>query len=148
VTCVPPGVCSWQFRLLGPKLRAETRLDVVTETGSVTIGNEHFAVHKDGMLSGHWALGTLPTTVYTAQKLTPFQRTVQLEGPHPAELRATSVFARAMELRSGDHRATMAPAHAHTRRATIVGTWPDDRLVVFAFWLCTVLWRRAGTDHG
>ncbi len=146
LTCLPHGICSWQFRLRGAQLQAETHLDVFTEQGSITIGSSHFAVHKDGMLSGRWTLLAGAEPVYAAKKVTPFHRTLVVDGPHKGELRACSAFGRAMELECGNHHATLAPAHPFTRRASIVGTWPDDRLVVFAFWLTTLVWRRKARD--
>ena len=146
LTCQPMGLCSWQFRLRGDRLQATTRLHLMTEGGQLAVGHHGFDVQKDGVLSGRWLLlaGTEP--LYAAQKRTPFHRTLQITGPFAAELRAVSPFTRAMELRSGEHRATRAPVHAFTRRAVVDGSWPDDRLVVFAFWLTTLLWRRASRD--
>jgi hypothetical protein len=146
LTCQPMGLCSWHFRLQGNHLHATTRLHAMTESGQIAVGDHGFDVQKDGVLSGRWLLLAGAEPLYAAQKRTPFHRTLQITGPFAAELRAISPFARAMELVDGEHRATVAPVHPFTRRAVVDGSWPDDRLVVFAFWLTTLLWRRSARD--
>lgn len=141
--CRPRGICSWTFALGDSSLAAEVRIHALGERGELRIGAQDYEVRKSGLASGHWTLAANDEIVYSAQKATPFQRTFAFDGPFAAQMHATSAFLRAMELRSGRHMAVVAPVHAFTRRATIVGSWPDDRLVVFAFWLTALLWRRA-----
>jgi hypothetical protein len=62
-------------------------------------------------------------------------------------LEAASFAMRSMVFRGPGGSATIAPAHAFTRRAIIDGSCPDFEIMCFAFWLTALTWRRAANNN-
>ena len=105
-------------------------------------------VVKQGFLSGRWELVDGGTSILSAEKRSAFSRSFDLRsssGSHVLE--AISFACRAMRLDGPNAGASIEPAHAFTRRATIDGRLPDFEIVAFAFWLTALTWRRAANNH-
>lgn len=148
IDCHPQGICSWSFSLNGEGWQASLRMEPFGEQGSIRIGWQNFDIRKHGFASGLWTAEIGGQAVLTAQKGNPFSRTIEITGPHiRATLQPTSVFSRTMMLVGTDTNCQIAPRHPFTRRATITGRSGDVPLTCFAFWLTTVLWRRAARNN-
>lgn len=121
-------------------------LGMFGEEGALEIDGTSYQVAKDGMFSGSWNLMRGSSAIYRAQKNNPFTRSFEIVGEAVHTLSAESALTRAMRLTGPGHSLVLAPLHPFTRRATVVGSWSDLRLVAFAFWLTTLMWRRAASD--
>lgn len=87
--------------------------------------------------------------LFTAKKTSAFARTFEIAGGDlQATLHAASAFGRTMILEGGGQDLVIAPAHPFTRRATMTGRCGDFRLAAFAFWLTSLIWRRAANSSG
>ena len=149
ITCLPMGICSWDFRLLGPGWEGATRIHFLSEQGSLLVDGSSYEVRKHGPFHGEWSLRAGGQAVMWARKSNAFQRTFALqEGGSSAELRAVSCFTRSMTLVGPGLAATIEPVHAFTRRAHISGQLGNVPMACFAFWLTLVTWRRAASSHG
>lgn len=145
-SCVPLGICSWNYRLIHEDVCALLKFDVFGEQGSLEIGDSKYDVLKHGMLSGRWSLNDSTGVVLEARKAGPLCRTFELTGAAGSwNLRAFSMFGRSMVLTGDQTDCRLVPVHCFTRRATIQGGFRDFRLVAFAFWLTALTWRR---QHG
>ena len=148
IQCIPKGLCSWDLHLSGGGHSAVVDLNTMSEQGRVRIEGGPYEVIKHGFASGMWTLDEAGSSIFTAQKPNPMTRTFELSGPSGvACLKAESAFGRSMALEGGGADCSLAPDHAFTRRATIVGTWNDFRLVTFGFFLTVITWRRAANNN-
>jgi hypothetical protein len=150
ISCIPQGLCSWNYSLDGDGHRARVELNWIGEQGAITADDVRFEVRKRGVLSGHWTLDHDGEALASAEKSSAFTRTLAIRGAgDDLLLRAEYALARSFRIeRSGEAIATIRPAHAFTRRATIEPLrqeW-DFRLVCFAFWLVVLMWRRAASS--
>ena len=148
IECLPCGICSWSYDLDGDGHRGHTTLRMMSEQGDLSVDGQSFAVVKEGVWSGRWRLESGSGVLFTAQKSSAFMRTFEISGNGGgAVLSAESAFKRAMRLEGNQANVVMRPVHAFTRRAVITGEAEDFRLVVFAFWLTALLWRRAASNN-
>ena len=148
IECLPCGICSWSYDLDGGGHRAQTKLLLFGEQGDLRVDGESFDVVKEGVWSGRWRLESRSGVLFTAQKTSALMRTFEISGHGGgAVLSAESTFKRAMRLEGDQANVTIRPVHAFTRRAVITGEAQDFRLVVFAFWLTALLWRRAASNN-
>ena len=129
--------------MTGGSHRVTGELGMFVEDGKLEIDGTPYGIMKEGMFSGSWNLTHGTSVIYRAQKSNPFTRTFEIDGEAAYTLAAESPLMRAMRLSGPGHRLVLAPVHPFTRRATVVGSWSDLRLVAFAFWLTTLMWRRA-----
>lgn len=148
IHCVPRGICSWNFLLEGGGHSGSTEINTWSEQGTLTADGQHFQVAKGGWLSGEWTLQDGSGVIARARKISAFTRTFEISSPGgPLTLKAVSAFGRTMTLTGPGAECTFAPDHAFTRRSTIQGNLGDFRMVTFAFWLATLLWRRAANNN-
>ncbi|MCS7471417.1 hypothetical protein NZK35_32625 [Stieleria sp. ICT_E10.1] len=146
IQCLPQGICSWNYSLVGDVLNGQTALRSSSEQGSIVIDGVAFTVNKNGVFSGHWTLEHEGNEVASAQKQSAFWRTFDIDAPGGPLLLATDTpFTRCYTLRRGEESiATMRPDHPWTRRGKmeiLVPDW-DSPTVVFSFWLVALIWRR------
>jgi hypothetical protein len=148
IECVPRGICSWSFILTGDGHQGSTEINAFGEQGALTADGRYYKVAKGGWLSGEWMLVDGSSVIARAQKRNAFLRTFDLAGPGGAAvLSARSLMGRAMRFEGNGADFVIEPAHAFTRRATIGGSTGDFPTTVFAFWLTTLLWRRAAQSN-
>ncbi len=143
VTCIPLGVCSWNYRLAHEGATAVLNFATYSEQGSFEIEGTKFNVLKHGAFSGRWTLNDPVGVIYEARKASPFTRRFELGGAEGSwVLSAVSCLGQSMAFTGHQTDCRMEPVHCFTRRATIQGAFHDFRLVAFAFWLTALTWRR------
>ncbi len=117
ISCMPAGLCSWNFRLRGsaPEEVAAIMFKWTTEQGMLELPGRSLRVVKPSALKGEWrfeeADGRL---IVLARKTSPVQRRFELEYEGgTAILEAESVFRRAMRLTTDSGTGgRIAPLHA------------------------------------
>ncbi|MCB9881455.1 MAG: hypothetical protein H6834_06660 [Planctomycetes bacterium] len=144
IQCIPEGICSWNFTLRGNGRRAAITYKW-TEQGTLTIDGTSYEVEKERPMMGIWSLKHAGIEVFTGTKESIITRSFRLQSGdetyalHPTGLGRTFVLER-------DNRkiATIRPEHAFTKRATIDWRPGDEEflVIVFAFWLTVLMWRR------
>ncbi|OYP38864.1 hypothetical protein [Rhodopirellula sp. MGV] len=144
--CLPKGICSWDYRISGPQVAAETQSKVFCEGGSITIDGYELTVQKRGMFSGHWTLFDHKLELVNAERESMWRWVLTIESPdHRYRFKPSSAFKRTfmLERESGECATTIAPDHAFTRRATITLHDQDVEtpVALFAFWLAAHFWR-------
>nr|WP_143548167.1 hypothetical protein [Rhodopirellula sp. SM50] len=146
IQCLPQGICSWNYSLMGDVLNGQTALRSSSEQGSIVVDGVVFAVKKQGVFSGHWTLEHEGTEVASAQKPSVFWQNFDIDAPGgPLLLAPDTPFTRCYTLRRGEESiATMRPNHPLTRRGKIeiLTSECDAPTVVFSFWLVALIWRR------
>ncbi|QJE98972.1 hypothetical protein [Luteolibacter luteus] len=149
IRCSPRGICSWVFLLDGDGHHAETRFSWIGEQGCIVIDGEPFEVRKVGFFRGQWEMVGASGLIVRAKKTSAFRRSFELSTPHGGLglLKSVSLFGRSMDLSGTAADCVIAPVHAFTRRATIEGEIRDLRIVVFAFWLTALIWRRGSAAN-
>jgi len=148
ILCAPNGLFSWKYELMGDGIAATTCLKAFGERGSLTVGGETFTVNKTGMFHGEWVLERNGTAVATARKEGLMSRSFRISAPSGhCLLRKQNAIGRSMVLENGASRVDITPLHAFTRRAKLTGAYPDPRIIVFAFWLTALLWRRIASNN-
>lgn len=151
ISCLPNGLCSWNYTLKGDGHSAEASLQMFTEQGSLVVDGVAFEIRKHGFASGHWTLEREGAVIISAQKPSPLTRTVKLSNAEASwTLQAESAFGRSFRLERGASIiAAIRPAHMFTRRATIELLRDDGEFtaVCFAFWLAVIAWRRAASKN-
>ncbi len=99
-------------------------------------------------MSGTWVLQQNGRELMMARKPNPFTRTMEiLYGGNRYLLEAKSAFGRTMILSGRGTSCEITPAHSFTRRASISGQWEDFTTVAFAFWLTSLMWKRAAQSN-
>ena len=147
ITCQPVRPLSNRFILTGLYGEISVTLNPFSENGAIVIDGKRFNVTKFGPTSGFWAVEDNGVIVVSAEKASAVKRRFEIR--NEAELlhvRARSVFTRSFELLQNDIViGRITPDSPFTRRSTIAlgDTSLDQLTVAFAFWLCTVSWRRA-----
>ncbi len=151
IRCLPKGLCSWNFDLDGEGHHADLDFNWLGEQGAISIDGTVFDVCKHGIASGHWTLNQAGEELVTAQKVSAFFRTFELQDrDRTLVLRAEAAFGRSFRIdASNDLIATIVPDHAFTRRATIeIHTQGCEFTTLsFAFWLTVLTWRRAAKNN-
>ena len=144
----PFSFFSHSFRIEGPGFAAECVLDMFFESGRIRSGPHTLEVRKKGLLSGLWELTDSPHTIAVAHKASIFTRSFQIQsGDVMLELSATSPFTRTMSLQGPGYDCTFTADGPFTRRTTITGIWQDDAVMLFAFWLHTLMLRRRSNSN-
>ena len=148
VSCLPRGICSWDFDLLGYGHQGVADFNWANESGMVLADGGSFRVEKQGMTSGRWVLKDGLESLYTAQKDSAFSRRIEIDGGGlNLVLEPQSWVSRVMNCRGQETDFTIAPMHCFTRRAKMRGKWTDFRLAAFAFWLSALMWRRSASNN-
>ncbi len=147
IRCMPNGICSWNFRIIGEEHDASLEFNWTGEQGAITADGVCFDVRKHGAFSGHWTLEHDGKEIVSGQKSTVFTRTFEIHDPNVhLVLRAVSPFGRSFVVEHLNKLiATIAPDHAFTRRAKIDlhSKNLDFATICFSFWLVVLTWRRA-----
>ena len=147
IRCIPKGICSWNFSLVGDDHHATLEFNWGSEQGNITVDEMPFKVRKHGMLSGHWSLDRGEEQVVSGKKTTAFTRTFEIQDSvDNLVLLAESTFTRSFRVeRSGNVIAKIYPDHSFTRRATIdtFAQYLNFTTMAFSFWLVVLTWRRA-----
>jgi hypothetical protein len=153
LTCLPEGLCSWNYRITGQDHLARLELEWLGEQGRVILDGAPLEVRKHGMFSGCWTLDDprQGTTLITAEKPDALSRRFQIQTPQPRdfELRAENPFGRTFTLHARQTElARFEPEHLFTRRARIRHR-PEVEfpVLVFSFWLVVLCWRRAASRN-
>jgi hypothetical protein len=143
IQCLPLGICSWNFSLLGEDFQAQSDFKLMSEQGRLQIRDKDYHILKHGPFSGRWTMEHGGRSILEGRKTNPLTRGFEIHGNHgTALLRPVSTFGRSMELSIHGRSALIEPAHPFTRRSSITGDWEDLETVLFAFWLTVILWRR------
>jgi len=147
IHCRPLGICSWDFELRGEGHVVRLGFGWPTEQGWINIDGHSYDVVKQGFFSGRWELVDGGRVELGAKKRSAFTRGFDLSTPSGSfALEASSFAGRTMGLYGPGVDVSIRPAHAFTRRASIEGRLPDIEVVVFAFWLTALTWRRAANN--
>jgi len=147
IRCTPIGICSWNYQLEGAGCSARTELNLMGESGRLFAGTSIHEVVKQGFMSGTWMLVRNGAGIASARKPNPFMRTFAIEGVGGVcMLEARSAMGRTMLFSGPGISCEITPEHPFTRRANITGQWNDFTTVAFAFWLTSLLWRRAASN--
>jgi hypothetical protein len=147
IRCTPKGVCSWNYLLEGSGCSARTELNAMGESGRLWVGPTFHDVAKQGFMSGTWMLVGNGGCLASARKLNPFTRSIVIERAGGSFLlEARSAMGRTMLFSGPGISCEITPEHAFTRRANITGQWDDFTTVAFAFWLVSLMWRRAANN--
>jgi hypothetical protein len=119
------------------------------ERAEVTVDGEPYALTRESVLEGTFAMRSGDRVVASARKPSAFTRAFEVElGGRRLELKAVSVWRREFGLfEGGSLIGRIAPAAWLGRTAVI--DLPDDlppHAQVFLFWLVLVLWRRSASS--
>jgi hypothetical protein len=138
------GIGSWNYLLEGDGCSTQTELNRMSESGRLIVGPSYHEVLKQGFMSGTWVLEKNDRELMAARKPNPFTRTMEIvHGGNRYLLESKSAFGRTMLLSGRRTACEITPAHSFTRRASISGQWQDFMTVAFAFWLTSLMWKRA-----
>jgi hypothetical protein len=150
--CLPRSICSWGFVVTGGLAGAsQVEFNFATEQGRIIVGGEPFVVRKHGWLSGRWSLERGADTWANACKPNPFLRSFELQSEDlRLKVRAASpLLRRFIIVRDAWIIGNIRPAHAFTRRASIVcDASVPEAVQLFSFWLAVLTWRRAARSNG
>lgn len=148
--CQPKSWFSWSYSVIGNGRQADIVMKSMSESGSLTVDGESFAITKEGWLKGHWVLQQAGQAVATARKTSPFSRSVEVcVGDQTLLLEPEAVFRRSYRLRKNDiPLARIYPASWASRKAVIETYHADTSVALscFAFWIVLLLWRRAASS--
>jgi len=144
--CLPTSICSWNFNVdQEGSYFGSTVMRSMTETGEIHAAGSTFGVTKGGMFSGRWTLDEHGLTMAEATKPSSMFRAYELaaEG-RQYDLAAVSVLSRPFAMKRGGRLVlTIQPVHPFTRRSEIhVMEDTPAPVVMFAFWLTAMTWRR------
>ena len=146
IDCTPTSIFSWNYRLKGGSEPISLQTNWMTEQGSLTIGRQHYEIHKQSFLSGEWHLLERDQLIWRAYKPNPFKRRFELTSSEKKATLAASGLGRTMVLDGPNLSLTLSPNHPFTRRATIQGRGDDLLQTSFAFWLTVLVWKRAANS--
>ena len=121
-----------------------------SEQGTISLGGRDFTVCKHGWLSGQWTLENAGGTVAAATKPNPLVRSFHMEVRDlRLTIKARAPFTRSFDILSdGAVVGSICPVHAFTRRAYIeCGSEIPEPILLFAFWLAVLTWRRAANSQ-
>ena len=146
IQCLPEGICSWNFFLLGDGHEGRTEISWPGENGYLEVDGVRLQVMKQGFFSGSWELVANGDVVATAKKRA-FSRSFEIRSGELVYSLNPESLGRTMCLSRNGESAMIKPVHLFTRRARIEGGVEDFRILCFAFWLTVVLWRRRSRNN-
>ena len=137
------NVLSWNYTMQGDGIDAGLRFNWAGESGRFELNDQLYTIKKSGLITPTWELIKDDKHCAEASKISILRRGFEIKLQSGAmELSAKSAFGRTMLLSGMGCQACIKPAHAFTRRVQISGSYPDPETIVFAFWLCALIWRR------
>jgi hypothetical protein len=147
IECLPKSICSWNFSAEGLSSGlVSIEYDWFTEQGRIVAARMGYDIRKHGAFSGRWTLEQANEVVAEAHKPSAMFRSFEVNS-HSLRfsIRAASALTRAFEFVIGEQVVgVVRPAHAFTRRATILCSDAiPEHLQLFAFWLVGLTWRRS-----
>lgn len=143
ITCLPRGICSWDYILQSPDGDGLIEMNTWSDKGHITWNGETFDILKPNSCRNQWIMERDGIPFSHARKTSAFSRSYQIECDGNAfTFTAESWMSGAMNLTGNDVSAAFRAQHAFTRRSIISGNWNDPIPVLFAFWLFAVLIRQ------
>lgn len=146
ITCLPRGICSWDYILEGPDGEGLIQMNNWSDKGHIVWNGETFDILKPNSLRNQWVMERDGIPVSHSRKTGVFSRTIGIECHGDVfTLAPESWMSGSMRLTGNHVSAVIRPQHAFTRRSTISGSWDDPLPVLFAFWLFAVISRQTTT---
>lgn len=151
LTCLPQSICSWNYLIIEPDVKASIEFDFWTEQGIIRVDSHLYKV-QHAWLGGEWLLVSENVLVALAVKPNPFTRVFQVSygSDDSLILRARSPLTRSFLIEQGSALlGTIEPMHPFTRRA-FIDCSPSLAIPIqlFLFWLAVLMWRRAASNSG
>ncbi len=147
IHCEPKSVLSWNFELSGNDFKASVKLNRLKEEGTILLNNTTFTVQKNGLFKGQWSLLKEGQEIASAIKTAALFRAFEVKtSTGDYEVIAESSMKRSFLIKNKNKViGSITPNSAFTRKARIEMEVNDSdaQLVVFAFWLTIMMWRRA-----
>ncbi|MEM6839045.1 MAG: hypothetical protein AAF609_19605 [Cyanobacteria bacterium P01_C01_bin.120] len=152
LTCLPKGLCSWDYTITGARPRAKVRTELwaLRERGIIRVrGDRYDIIHA--AFGGEWSLELDGNVVAIAVKPNPLTWFFEVSWhDQTLILKTDSLFGESFAIEQDDTLVgTIRKKHPFTKRATIDCSSSIDLAVqVFLFWLAALMWKRQVTRNG
>ena len=151
IHCTPTSLFSWNFTLSGPGFEAYAAIPWFTDSGSFTIQGTTYKVEKQGFASGHWKLRRSGRVLAEAHRTHAFRRHVFIRSGKAEVVLEAKGWGSTFIVHRDEHQlARISFDQVLGRRSTIdteAGAL-EPHVLVFAFWLTALFWRRASGGGG